>query len=208
MKVISFSLWGDNPDYLIGAKRNAELARDIYPGWETWFYVEKGTNINLENLATRVIYYDSELGSDGMFQRFRPMQDPLVDVFISRDCDSRLSDREYQAVQEWLVSDKQFHCMRDHEHHGIPVLGGMWGAKKFGLLNLDFIFKLLCNYKNKNYFDDQKGLTNLYNISPTLFMEHDDFPRFNSKPFPKHLPMIYGSFVGQRITYEDKEGKI
>jgi hypothetical protein len=207
-KVISFSVWGDNPDYLVGAKRNAELASEVYPDWETWFYVERGTNLHLESLATRVIYYDAEPGSDGMFQRFRPMEDSSVDVFVSRDCDSRLSDREYQAVQEWLGSDKQFHSMRDHAAHGIPVLGGMWGAKRFGLINLEFVFKKLCNYKNKNYFDDQRGLAFFYDMVPSLFLEHDDSLRFNGKPFPNHTPMIYGTFVGQRITFDDKEGRV
>ena len=32
-KVISFSLWGDNPKYTIGAIKNAELIDTIYPGW-------------------------------------------------------------------------------------------------------------------------------------------------------------------------------
>ena len=43
MKVISFSLWGDNPIYTVGAIRNAELAETIYPGWECWFFV--GTSV-------------------------------------------------------------------------------------------------------------------------------------------------------------------
>ena len=30
MKIISFSLWGQDPKYTIGAIRNAELAREIY----------------------------------------------------------------------------------------------------------------------------------------------------------------------------------
>jgi len=32
-KIISFSLWGDNPVYTQGAIRNAELAKEIYPDW-------------------------------------------------------------------------------------------------------------------------------------------------------------------------------
>jgi len=32
--------------------------------------------------------------------------------------------------------------------------------------------------------------------------------RFNGKPFPPHEPVQFGSFVGQRITQNDKEGKI
>ena len=41
MKLITFSLWGQNPKYLIGAIRNAELAKKIYPDWTCRFYVAK-----------------------------------------------------------------------------------------------------------------------------------------------------------------------
>jgi len=37
-KVISFSLWGDNPTYNIGAIKNAKLALDYYPDFECWFW--------------------------------------------------------------------------------------------------------------------------------------------------------------------------
>ena len=205
-KVIAFSVWGDKPDYLVGAEKNAVLAREIYPGWETWFYVEEGTKVSLEDKATKVIYYEAEPGTDGAFQRFRPMQDDSVGIFVSRDTDSRLSDREYQAVQEWLASDKQFHAMRDHEAHVWPVMAGMWGARRDGLINLDFIYRQLSLYKSKTYFDDQKGLASCYNILSNFFMEHDDKGRFNGMPFPKHKPVVYGSFVGQRITSKDQEG--
>ena len=206
-KVISFSVWGTDPDYLVGARRNAEMAPKVYPGWETWFYVEKGTEVDLE-AADRIIYYDKEPGSDGMFQRFRPMTEPEVDVFVSRDCDSRLSDRELQAVNTWLKSDKQFHAMRDHEAHAIPVMGGMWGARRDGIINLDFMYKELCRHKRSNYFDDQRGLAAFYQNISGLFLEHDDMGRFNGKPFPSHEPVEFGSFVGQRITQDDMEGRV
>ncbi len=33
-RVISYSLWGDNPKYTIGAIKNAELALTYYPDFE------------------------------------------------------------------------------------------------------------------------------------------------------------------------------
>jgi len=205
-KVISFSVWGNNPDYLVGAVRNAELARQVYPGWETWFYVEDGTDIQLTDIADRVIYYEPEPGTDGAFQRFRPMCDESVDVFVSRDADSRLSEKEHQAVQAWLNCDKQFHAMRDHPAHVWPVMAGMWGAKRNGLINLKYMYDHLCEYKKNNYFDDQKALASYYNIMPMLFLEHDNNHRFNGIDFPEPYSIVYGSFVGQRITRDDKEG--
>ena len=98
--------------------------------------------------------------------------------------------------------------MRDHQAHAVPVLGGMWGAKRHGLINLDFVYDGLCEYKSSNYFDDQKGLASYYRNLSGLFLEHDDFDRFNGKNFPKHKAMQFGSFVGQRITSDDKEGRV
>ncbi len=48
---------------------------------------------------------------------------PQVDVWVSRDLDSRFSDREAAAVAEWLASDEPFHAMRDHPGHEAALLG-------------------------------------------------------------------------------------
>jgi hypothetical protein len=42
-KIISFSLWGDNPKYTVGAIKNAELALSIYPDWICRYYIGKST---------------------------------------------------------------------------------------------------------------------------------------------------------------------
>ena len=52
-------------------------------------------------------------------------------MFVSRDLDSRLSERENAAVQEWLKSNKSIHVMRDHIKHDFTILGGLWGTKLF-----------------------------------------------------------------------------
>ena len=52
-----------------------------------------------------------------------------VDVFVSRDLDSRLNDREFSAVKEWReVSNLSIHSMRDHPYHGVALLGASWGT--------------------------------------------------------------------------------
>ena len=32
-------------------------------------------------------------------------------------------------MSEWLQSELPFHSMRDNLHHGVEILGGMWGAR-------------------------------------------------------------------------------
>jgi len=65
-----------------------------------------------------------------MTWRFLPLLDPTVDLFMSRDSDSLIWQREVDAVSEWLhQSQATFHIMRDHKMHFAYILGGMWGAK-------------------------------------------------------------------------------
>ena len=42
--------------------------------------------------------------------RFLPVIDPQVDIFFSRDLDSRISEREVAAVKEFLNSEEQVRC--------------------------------------------------------------------------------------------------
>ena len=84
----------------------------------------------------------------------------------------------------------------------------MWGAKRHHLLNLDYLFYTILGYNKKSYFDDQNGLLALYKSFTNLFLEHDDRGKFNGKPFPAHDPMQYGTFVGERITADDKPGVV
>ena len=98
--------------------------------------------------------------------------------------------------------------MRDHQAHVWPVMAGMWGAKRDGLINLKYMYNRLCEYKANTYFDDQKALAAYYNMLSELFIEHDDLGRFSGKPFPKHKDLMFGSFVGQRITQHDEDGRL
>jgi hypothetical protein len=205
MKIVSFSLWGNKPIYNYGAIENAKLLHKIYPGWEAWFYVNSKTDNNvIETIKAidncKIIFDDSK--EYGMCLRFKPMLDSNVDIFISRDCDSRINYKEQSAVNYWLNnSNRQFHCMRDNKqyHSSPPVMGGMWGAKRNGIINLSFLYDYINKKDNEKYFDDQKALTKVYNNIKFHFLEHDDNKYFSGVPFPDHDPIQYGEFVGQRI---------
>jgi hypothetical protein len=207
-KIISFSLWisekrnrelkgglGDDKLYIYGAVMNAYLAKTIYPGWIVRFYCGTTVPEKLKEmlLALGAEIVNMEVPGDwtGMFWRFYPAGEEDVDVMISRDADSRLSVREATAVEEWLVSDKQFHTMRDNRAHNIPILGGMWGAKKGCIPNMKELMKIYV--KGEFWQVDQNFLTEI--ISPRVrdkWMEHD--PYYARKPFP--TPRINNEFVG------------
>tara|TARA_R100000951_G_scaffold86008_3_gene73729 strand:+ start:184 stop:852 length:669 start_codon:yes stop_codon:yes gene_type:complete len=204
MKLITFSLWGQDPKYLIGAIRNAELAKEIYPDWRCRFYVGQSVPsqiiIQLENFDNVDVVQRPEFGDwRGMFWRFLSASEEGVDVMISRDTDSRLNIREKAAVDEWLASDKKLHIMRDHPHHGYPILGGMWGAKRGAIEDIE---RLINNFAQEDtYGTDYKFFAEL--IFPKLktddVMIHDEF--FGGQPFPTKRDGL--QFVGQ--VFDEKE---
>jgi len=185
-KVISFCLWGDNPRYTIGAIKNADLANDIYPDWICRYYVGKSVSIEIiEELYAKKnteIFIMNEQGNwSGMFWRFLAASDADVEVMLSRDTDSRLSEREKAAVEEWLESDKGFHIMRDHPAHGTEILGGMWGAKKGSIPDMG---NLISEYTRGEFWQvDQNFLREkIYPLVRNDIYVHDEF--FEKNPFP------------------------
>lgn len=214
-KVIAFSIWGSNLDYTVGAVKNQKLAEELYPGWHSVFYIHPNVDKSIiEQLRGRkdssvLLLDDKPISSDLMFLRLLPLLADDVDVLICRDSDSRLNTKEAFAVDEWLSSQKQFHCMRDHDFHSFPpVLGGMCGFKLNGSVNPKWIHTHINRFRSGNYGDDQRGLQDLYTAFPSKFLEHDDSRRFNGVPFPFKGEFKYGSFIGQRITWKDKEGRL
>lgn len=137
MKVISYSLWGDKPTYTVGAIKNADLAAKLFPDWTCVFYcfdsvpadIIKELESRPNVLVRRVEGEYNSADSRGMFHRFLPADEEGVEYMMSRDTDSRLSERERLAVEAWLASGADLHVMRDHPYHGVPMLGGMWGVK-------------------------------------------------------------------------------
>jgi len=197
-KIVSFSLWGEDPKYTIGAIENAKLVNEIYQGWIGRFYCGKSVPENIINSLknipnTEVIIMDEDGDWTGMFWRFLACKDG--DVMISRDTDSRLSLREKLAVDEWLKSDKDFHIMRDHPYHAMEILGGMWGCRN-GILN--DIESEIIKYNKGNFWQvDQNFLKE--KIYPKILKNcfvHDSFFKIevNSKQFPSER--INKEFVG------------
>lgn len=213
-KVIAFSLWGEDSRYVDGAFANADLAAEIYPDWECRFYVDKSIPIEFTiemnkrlNTVVELMEFDDEprtrnWGWCRTMWRFLAAE--TSDVFISRDTDSRLSYREKAAVDEWLASDKDFHIMRDHPYHAVPILAGMWGCRN-GIADgmVEKIFEFAAAHKhNEEKQSDQIFLAEqIYDSVKNNSMVHDPF--FEKKEFPWGVrnPQF---FVGQAYAGDGK----
>lgn len=132
-KLVSYSLYGNDPRYLNGAVENVRLLKTIFKGWKMRIYfdssVPPGLLLFLVDNGVELIDMTESKIKNKMSWRFLPTQNFSIERFISRDIDARLSEREFFAVQEWIESKKPFHVMRDHPSHtGYTVSGGMWGS--------------------------------------------------------------------------------
>jgi hypothetical protein len=207
MKLITFSLWGNDPLYTVGAIRNVEIARQLFPEWTCRFYI---ANSVPDDVCKKLKELDAELilrinpgSTNSMFWRFEPAADPSVDAMIVRDTDSRLGIREKLAVDEWLESGKKLHVMRDHPYHQVPMLGGMWGCRPVLVPDL---FDKINQHINSN--PDEKGSDQHFLWSQIFPEFHKDSfihdPFFDKKPFPmerEHDPMV--KFIGQVFDEND-----
>lgn len=152
-KIISFSLWGDKPQYLIGAIKNAELAQEIFSEWQCKFFIDNTVPDSfikdISKFSNSEVIKVEEPNVFGAFWRFYPMFESEENIVISRDTDSRLSHRELRCVNEWLKTKKKFSIIRDHDrHYDWPMLAGMWGMKgKF-----EDKFLLMMNHYAKHNF--------------------------------------------------------
>lgn len=191
-KIISYSLWGNSPQYTINMIKNVEFAKQYFPDWICRIYIAPSVNLKIKqelNKNCELVEMSEDEGWNGMFWRFYTPSDPSVDVSIIRDCDSHLNIRDRAAVDAWLKSDKMFHIMRDHGAHSARIMGGMWGVKK-GLLNniktlIDEYSKKKTN--NRKNIDQEFLKEKIYPLIKTNCLVHDIKMRFSDEqyePFP------------------------
>lgn len=129
-KVIGYSLYGTDRFYYDSIRNISKLAKKYYPDWTLRIYHDfsindtvvceleclKENNIDFCNVnsipAGSNNDYWSALHMHKMTWRWIPIGDSFVDLFMSRDTDSWINEREYDSVQVWLKSKTVFHIMR------------------------------------------------------------------------------------------------
>ena len=205
MRLISFSLWGNNDLYNKGAIENVYEASEIYPGWKCRFYIMKDCPAIsiLRELDCEIALMPKIKEYIPEFWRFFAASDPKVERVIFRDCDSRVNTREAAAVDEWIESGLDAHVMRDYPpaHIKETMLAGMWGICGGVIPDMsELIHSWISTQDTSKKYTDQKFLHAI--IWPRIrsnVMIHGQDPNGRSRPFPPHKPMKYGDYVGQVI---------
>lgn len=222
MKVISFALWGSDPRYLNGAIENAKLAKKIYPGWTPIFHLTGGFELRfLDKLSNHadLVLCENDFGDyRNLFHRLKPCFNLEYERVIVRDCDSRLNKREAAAVKVWESSLFPLHVMRDHRHHGIPIMGGMFGVVPCMMpFNytvaleqwMDTVARNLPVSKptklGNHWGSDQEWLKDkIWKKYKDNHLGHDDARRITGKEMKFTVNLPTGQFVGQRWTADNK----
>lgn len=137
--IVSFSLFGSEPKYYIGAEKNIIEINNFLPNWEVRIYYHENMILDgkveyLSNLgATLINVKDIVLGNKEsihypFFWRFLSFFENTPSIV--RDLDSRFSDREIQYINQWMSGERDYFIIRDHPWQA-PVPSGLFGIKKF-----------------------------------------------------------------------------
>lgn len=225
-KIISFSLYGDNKKYTLGCVKNVELAKLYFKDWIVRVYynttVPEDIIKKLKKPNTEIIDTKENKKFINSLWRFKPLEELDVDFFISRDCDSRLSERDFAAVSEWIESGKDFHIIRDHPiGHGWPINAGMWGSKGGSFLNytqsLNDYLKLhekgAPNFPNgtRPIPEDDKAIDQcflrdvIYPIAQKNSLIHDEYYNYegNCVKIKRDRKIDNFAFIGESILEDD-----
>lgn len=208
--IVSFCLYGSRYCYWEGAVSNIYLCKIYYPTFICVFYIDRFSDPHLIKLiedeqkinsdVVEIRFFDRQQDSDGMFYRFLPATEINTNIFLSRDTDCRINERECIAVNEWLASDKDFHIIRDHKILKKPVYGGMWGCRN-KLLNNIGLEDQIKNFVPKIYGADEDLLCNwLYPKIQNSAFEHSSFGvKFNNDIHNIKADISKGHFIGKKI---------
>lgn len=137
-KIISYTVYGQDAFYVRYLKLIAQTAKKFYPDWIIRIYhnnsISRSFMCELECLRANDGYLDNvdfcdinELDFIEMnrlrvnfasilhtFWRWLPIGDDFVEVFLSRDSDFCVVERDKEAVDDWLKSGTRFHLMRGY----------------------------------------------------------------------------------------------
>jgi protein O-GlcNAc transferase len=214
-KIISFSLWGDHPKYLVGALKNIKCQQELFPDWTCRFYCHSQINLSwinkLQKEGVEIILKDEEpvikhMDAPGMFWRFEVLKDKDIERCIVRDTDGRLTQREKNCVIDWEKSGKEFHIIRDHPMHNTKIMGGMWGATSNFINRIDYddlILQFIGLKFINMYATDQEFLARMiYPLIKDTALIHDDKDRYGegARKIP-HLRIGFDThYIGEPIS--------
>jgi len=132
-KVVSSSLYGNDPRYFSHLKTMLDSYRALFPDYTHRFYVaadlDQGVLRLLRSHGAEIVTMNATgVSHRYMFWRFLACEDTTLERVLVRDVDHIALHQEKTMVDLWEKSGKKFHIIRSHYSHNMRVMGGLWGA--------------------------------------------------------------------------------
>lgn len=182
MQVISFAVFGANKKYREGLLNNLAAVNVFYPDWHLFVYCDRENYDALKTEASaRVMIIhqkDFSEGLEGALWRYLPCLNSNVTTAIFRDADSLFSQREADAVFEWLASPFNVHLIRDHPYHESPVMGGMFGVRGTAVRKLGILLDSALKRRRLHAYGDDQA-----------FLNEEFYPRL------RHTSLVHTNYV-------------
>ncbi|MEW9586323.1 hypothetical protein [Paraburkholderia sp. DGU8] len=212
--LIAFSLFGASSKYCETAVLNAIEQPRIYPHWTCRFYVDEtvpvGVVERLRRAGAELVHVHGAIRQwPGQLWRFSAYDTPGLHRVIFRDADSVISQREADAVAEWVASNLRFHHMRDSATHTELLLAGMWGVSAGALPPMrQLVERFMSRPLHSTHFADQYFLREfVWPYARQSLQQHDSvFGFMDARPFPSgaatqpHVGYSEGSPVFSALT--------
>lgn len=208
---VAFCLFGEdeNDIYVQGFLQNERMYREFYGSESHHIYLYLPPRL-FSALETTV---DPQMTSlievpglpedqTATFWRFRALKEVQADFYLFRDADSRPIARERACVSEWIESGKDYHVIRDHQYHNMPMLAGLWGCTAYAAKRIQILPRLI---RKSFYGVDQVYLQNFVwpMARKSLYASVDCEWDFNTETHPIQGDFSEG-FVGAGLYGDDR----
>ena len=133
MRVLSYSLYGDQLCYQLTLLMNLGLIAKIFPGWEPWIYADRTIDPTmlkyLENRGGKLIMMDPQPARIGSLWRYDPLWHSEVEYTLVRDADELVSATHKAAVDMWIDSGKLLYTAHTVPAHARKIIAALWGIR-------------------------------------------------------------------------------
>lgn len=205
MKLISYTIFGEEEFYRKGLKANIDIAKTLFPDWTVRVYcctkLPKDFIQSIDKPNVEIIIKEQKYNYHGLLWRFLPMQENH-DVVIVRDVDTRLFQRDKNLVDDWLETPHKYHICRDNLGSNQPVLAGLWGGKKPNLPVQKTWDKWVKNENAKGIFLWDQGYLKKY-VYPRILSDlvvYTEHNIFEGEKNIRKIPGERGYFEGRPIS--------
>ena len=214
VNVFSYCIHGAHDKYCLGLIKNLEQIAIFYPDFET--HIAVGNDVPDHYIQkyrafknTKLTIHSDITGGRLMSYRFFPIDNPDVDIMMSRDADSRLTERDRWCIDQFLQSDYTIFTIRDHYYHCTQLMGGQWGMRRihgFSMQSAYDIFKRSCAHIDGMQNDQDFIREYIYNIYNTQCVAYNTsshtYPGETALPISIPRKDIY-DFCGNVILFKN-----